>query len=32
VLGRLVELGYLVEVQGRPKRFTTSDDKVMLRL
>ena len=32
VLGRLVKLGYLTEDQGRPKRFTTSDDKVMLRL
>ena len=32
VLGWLVKLGYLTEDQGRPKRFTTTDDKVMLRL
>ena len=30
VLGRLVDQGYLAEDQGRPKKYTTRDDKVIL--
>lgn len=30
VLGRLVDQGYLAEDQGRPKKYTTGEDKVIL--